>query len=34
MPGSKFFELKNCAHWPQWEDPAGFNRAVTEFLAG
>jgi 2-hydroxy-6-oxonona-2,4-dienedioate hydrolase len=32
MPGSRFVELKNCAHWPQWEDPAAFNRAVTEFL--
>jgi 2-hydroxy-6-oxonona-2,4-dienedioate hydrolase len=32
MPGSRWVELKNCAHWPQWEDPAAFNRAVTEFL--
>ena len=32
MPGSHWVELKSCAHWPQWEDPAAFNRAVTEFL--
>jgi 2-hydroxy-6-oxonona-2,4-dienedioate hydrolase len=34
MPGSQWVELKNCAHWPQWEDPQAFNQAVTRFLAG
>jgi 2-hydroxy-6-oxonona-2,4-dienedioate hydrolase len=33
MPGSHWVELKNCAHWPQWEDPAAFNKAVADFLA-
>ena len=32
VPGSQFVELKNCAHWPQWEDPEGFNAAVRKFL--
>jgi pimeloyl-ACP methyl ester carboxylesterase len=32
MPGSQFVELKNCAHWPQWEDPEAFNAAVRKFL--
>jgi pimeloyl-ACP methyl ester carboxylesterase len=30
-PGSSFHELKNCAHWPQWEDPEQFNTAIREF---
>ncbi|HEY7060073.1 MAG TPA: alpha/beta hydrolase [Chloroflexota bacterium] len=34
MPGSQWVELKDCAHWPQWEDPQAFNQAVTRFLAG
>jgi 2-hydroxy-6-oxonona-2,4-dienedioate hydrolase len=32
LPGTQYVELKNCAHWPQWEDPEAFNRAVREFL--
>ena len=31
MPGSQWVELKNCAHWPQWEKPEEFNRIVREF---
>ena len=32
MPGSQWVLLKDCAHWPQWEDPAAFNQAVRQFL--
>jgi 2-hydroxy-6-oxonona-2,4-dienedioate hydrolase len=30
-PGSQFLELKDCAHWPQWEETEPFNRAIREF---
>jgi hypothetical protein len=30
----RLLELKNCAHWPQWEDPEAFNTAVRNFLLG
>lgn len=33
VPGSKWVELKDCAHWPQWEDPEAFNGAVRAFLS-
>jgi 2-hydroxy-6-oxonona-2,4-dienedioate hydrolase len=33
-PGSQYVELKDCAHWPQWEDPDAFNTAILEFLRG
>ena len=25
--------LDDTAHWPQWEDPSGFDQAVVEFLS-
>ncbi|HEY7068035.1 MAG TPA: alpha/beta hydrolase [Chloroflexota bacterium] len=34
VPGSRFLEMKNCAHWLQWEDPQAFNAAVRSFLLG
>jgi 2-hydroxy-6-oxonona-2,4-dienedioate hydrolase len=34
LPATKYVELKDCAHWPQWEDPEAFNRAVRDFLRG
>jgi 2-hydroxy-6-oxonona-2,4-dienedioate hydrolase/2-hydroxy-6-oxo-6-(2'-carboxyphenyl)-hexa-2,4-dienoate hydrolase len=32
IPGSQYVELRDCAHWPQWEDPEAFNNAVRSFL--
>jgi 2-hydroxy-6-oxonona-2,4-dienedioate hydrolase len=34
IPDVQFVEMKDCAHWPQWEDPAAFNKIVTDFLIG
>lgn len=33
LPDAKFQLLQDCGHWPQWEAPEAFNRAVLEFLA-
>ncbi len=32
MPDAQFFEMKDCAHWPQWEDPETFNDLVLRFM--
>lgn len=32
IPGAKFVVMKNCGHWPQFEDSATFNRIHLEFL--
>ena len=31
-PGAELVVLDDTGHWPQWEDPDGFNRAVIDFL--
>ncbi len=31
--GARFEVMSNCGHWPQFEDPATFNRLQLEFLA-
>lgn len=31
---AKFECMKNCGHWPQFEDPATFNRLHLNFLRG
>jgi pimeloyl-ACP methyl ester carboxylesterase len=33
IPDCRFELMERCGHWPQWEDPATFNRIVTDFLA-
>lgn len=33
VPDCSFELLEECGHWPQWEDPEAFNRAVLDFLA-
>jgi 2-hydroxy-6-oxonona-2,4-dienedioate hydrolase len=30
--GSEFVVMENCGHWPQYEDPATFNRIHIDFL--
>lgn len=32
VPGSQFVLMKDCAHWPQWENPRAFNQIVADFL--
>jgi 2-hydroxy-6-oxonona-2,4-dienedioate hydrolase len=34
IPGSKFAVMKDCGHWPQFEDAETFNRIHIEFLLG
>jgi pimeloyl-ACP methyl ester carboxylesterase len=34
LPHGRLAVMKDCGHWPQWEDPATFNRVVMEFLSG
>lgn len=32
LPDGELLVMKNCGHWPQWEDAATFNQAVMTFL--
>lgn len=32
IPNSKFVVMEDCGHWPQFEDPATFNRIHLDFL--
>jgi 2-hydroxy-6-oxonona-2,4-dienedioate hydrolase len=32
IPGARLVVMQNCGHWPQFEDPATFNRLHLEFL--
>jgi pimeloyl-ACP methyl ester carboxylesterase len=34
IPDSRFVVMSDCGHWPQWEDPATFNRLVADFTLG
>lgn len=34
IPGARFELMPGCGHWPQYEDPATFNRLHLEFLLG
>ncbi len=34
IPRSEFIVMDGCGHWPQWEDPALFNRLHIDFLQG
>jgi len=34
IPGSQFVVMKDCGHWPQFEDADTFNRVHIEFLRG
>ena len=34
IPGSKLVVMKDCGHWPQFEDPETFNRVHIDFLRG
>jgi pimeloyl-ACP methyl ester carboxylesterase len=32
IPNVSVFEMKNCSHWPQMEDPDTFNKRSLAFL--
>lgn len=34
IPNARFEVMQNCGHWPQFEDPATFNRLHIDFLLG
>ncbi len=34
IPGAEFVVMEGCGHWPQYEDPAEFNRIHLDFLLG
>jgi 2-hydroxy-6-oxonona-2,4-dienedioate hydrolase len=34
IPAARFALMQNCGHWPQFEDPATFNRLHIDFLLG
>ncbi len=34
IPNASVFEMKNCSHWPQMEDPDTFNKRSLSFLLG
>lgn len=34
VPNSRFVVMENCGHWPQYEDPDGFNALHIDFLLG
>lgn len=34
IPGSRYVVMNKCGHWPQYEDPALFNRIHLDFLLG
>ncbi len=33
IPDASVFEMKNCSHWPQMEDPETYNKRSIEFLS-
>ena len=34
IPGAKYVVMNQCGHWPQFEDPALFNKLHIDFLLG
>lgn len=34
LPNATFVVMADCGHWPQWENPAEFNRIHIAFLHG
>lgn len=34
IPGAAFVVMDDCGHWPQWEDPATFNKLIIDYLTG
>lgn len=34
IPGARFEVMDGCGHWPQFEDPATFNKLHIDFLLG
>ncbi|MEQ9057836.1 MAG: alpha/beta hydrolase [Gammaproteobacteria bacterium] len=34
IPNARYVLMQNCGHWPQFEDPATFNRLHLDFFLG
>ena len=34
IPNARFTLMTDCGHWPQFEDPATFNKLHLDFLLG
>jgi pimeloyl-ACP methyl ester carboxylesterase len=34
IPGSKYYCMKDAAHWPQWEHPEEHDQALIDFIGG
>lgn len=34
IPDARYVLMQDCGHWPQFEDPATFNRMHIDFLSG
>ena len=34
LPGAKFFNQMDCAHWPQWERPEEHDQILIDFIKG
>ena len=34
IPNAQLAVMDNCGHWPQYEDPATFNKIHLDFLLG
>jgi 2-hydroxy-6-oxonona-2,4-dienedioate hydrolase len=34
MPNAKLVEMRNAAHWPQYENPEAYNKLNVDFLLG
>jgi 2-hydroxy-6-oxonona-2,4-dienedioate hydrolase len=34
IPDARLIVMEHCGHWPQFEDPATFNRVHIDFLRG
>ena len=34
LPGAKFFNQLDCAHWPQWEKPEEHDQIIIDFIKG
>lgn len=34
VPGQRFYLMRDCGHWPQWEKPEEHDQVLIEFILG
>jgi len=34
IPGAKFYNMQDAAHWPQWERPEEHDQVLVDFIKG